>query len=115
MNNGRYPRMPFNHQMSIPREPEAEKITRDGLRLFNLPSKNSTRYARKTQFWKNAAVKTRRNLLADLRGEYLDIRAEFEPGDTEQFRACASAANPFSTTPKPNNSPPASSALLLSS
>jgi sucrose-6-phosphate hydrolase SacC (GH32 family) len=84
MNNGRYPRMPFNHQMSVLRELKLKK-TADGLRLFNLPIKEIDSLRKKTQFWKNASVKSGENLLSDLRGQYLDIRAEFEPGDAEQF------------------------------
>ena len=84
MNNGRYPRMPFNHQMSIPRELKLKRTAND-LRLYNLPISEIDSLRKKTQFWKNAAVKPGENLLADVRGEYLDIRAEFEAGDAEQF------------------------------
>jgi fructan beta-fructosidase len=84
MNNGRYPRMPFNHQMSIPRELKLKR-TADGLRLFELPIREVDSLRNKTQSWKNASIKPGENLLADIRGEYLDIRAEFEPGDAQQF------------------------------
>jgi sucrose-6-phosphate hydrolase SacC (GH32 family) len=84
MNNGRYPRMPFNHQMSIPRELKLKR-TADDLRLFNLPVKEIESLRKKTQYWKNATIKPGENLLSDIRGQYLDVRAEFEPGDAEQF------------------------------
>src|SRR6185295_16699634 len=84
MNNGRYPRMPFTQQMSFPRELKLKKIG-DALRLLELPIKEIDSLHKKTQFWKNTTVKPDENLLADIRGEYLDIRAEFEAGDAQEF------------------------------
>jgi sucrose-6-phosphate hydrolase SacC (GH32 family) len=84
MNNPRLPRMPFHGQMSVPRELKLKR-TMEGLRLFNLPISELDKLRKKTQFWKNAAVKAGENLLWDVRGEYLDIRAEFEAGDAQEF------------------------------
>src|SRR5207237_9127448 len=51
----------------------------------NLPIREIDSLSKKTQSWKDTAVKPNENLLSGIRGEYLDVRAEFECGDAEQF------------------------------
>ncbi|HEV8606815.1 MAG TPA: glycoside hydrolase family 32 protein [Tepidisphaeraceae bacterium] len=84
MNNGRYPRMPFNQQMSFPRELKL-KPTADGLRLFNLPVKEIASLRVKTHRWKDVPLKPGENLLSGLRGDLFEIQAEIEAGDAAEF------------------------------
>jgi sucrose-6-phosphate hydrolase SacC (GH32 family) len=85
MREGRYPRMPFNQQMSIPRELRLKR-TPEGLRLYNLPIKEvEWLYSSHTRVWGDVALKPGENLLDGLRGDLFDIRAEIDPGKAEEF------------------------------
>jgi fructan beta-fructosidase len=84
---GRYvafPGMPFNQQMTVPVELTL-RTTEDGVRLFAEPVKEIEALHDKKQSWKDVTVKPGgANPLADVKGELLDVRAEFRPGEAEQ-------------------------------
>src|SRR5258708_34672220 len=77
MNGGRYPKMPFNQQMSIPGELTLRQ-TPDGLRIARWPIRelDSLRGARHS--WAGTLSKGV-NPLADIKGDLFDINAEIEP------------------------------------
>ncbi len=77
MNGGRYPKMPFNQQMSIPAELTLRE-TPDGLRLARLPVRevDSLHGAHHSA---SGEIKESVNPLADVKGDTFDIRVEIEP------------------------------------
>lgn len=83
MSGGKYPEMPFNQQMSFPRELTL-RTTPDGIRLFCNPVREIEKLRADQRQWSNAALRPGENLLADLRGELFEIRAEIELGAAQQ-------------------------------
>jgi levanase/fructan beta-fructosidase len=79
MQGGQYPGMPFNQQMTFPRE-LALRTTPDGIRLCIVPVREIETIHAKEHAWEDQALKPGENLLAGLSGELFEIRAEIEPG-----------------------------------
>jgi len=80
MQGGKYPEMPFNQQMSVPRELSL-RTTPAGIRLCFAPIREIERLRGKRHAWKDLALRPDgENPLAQLAGELFDIEAEFEPG-----------------------------------
>ena len=84
MRGGRYPRMPFNQQMSFPRELKLKR-TPDGLRLFATPVPEIALLHGKRHEWSDLTLKPGGILLSGVAGELFDIEAEFEAGDAREF------------------------------
>jgi fructan beta-fructosidase len=82
MRGGSYPDMPFNQQMSIPRELSLRN-TDAGLRLFQMPVREVEALRRANHHWANEALAPRRDLLGGLGGELLDLDLELKLGDAK--------------------------------
>ena len=76
MAGGRYPKMPFNQQMSIPAELTLRK-TPDGLRMARWPIRELDSIRGAHHSWSNTLPKGA-NPLADIKGDLIDISAEIE-------------------------------------
>jgi len=83
MNGGKYPRMPFNQQMSFPCEMKLR--TSEGLRICRLPVKEIEKLHAKEHSWNDVPLKPGENPLADIVGDLFEVRAEFELGDASEF------------------------------
>jgi fructan beta-fructosidase len=77
MNGGRYPKMPFNQQMSIPAELTLRQ-TPDGLRIARWPIRELDSLRGAHHSWTGTLAKGV-NPLADIKGDLFDISAEIEP------------------------------------
>lgn len=85
MNNGTFPQMPFNHQMSYPCVLTLHN-TPDGPRLHRQPIKEIARlYDKKPVTLHNVVVKPGDNPLQNLSGDLWDIEAEFIVQDATTF------------------------------
>lgn len=80
LRNGKFPRMPFNGQMSFPSELTL-KSTAAGPRLFRTPIREVATLHDKVRTWTDLKLAPGENPLADLNGDLFHIRAEIEPGD----------------------------------
>jgi sucrose-6-phosphate hydrolase SacC (GH32 family) len=78
MSGGKYPGMPFNQQMSFPRELTL-RTTPDGVRLFMNPVREIESLRGHKQTWSGLAIKPDENPLAALTGELWEIQATLEP------------------------------------
>lgn len=83
MAGGKFPGMPFNQQMSFPREMTL-RTTPDGVRLFIEPVKEIETIHGKHHQWTDAALVPDENLLSGVHGELLDVRAEIELGEATE-------------------------------
>ena len=83
MAGGKYPRMPFNQQMSFPSVLTLRAFP-EGIRMCRQPVKEIESIHGKRHRWRNLTLKTDDNPLKDVSGELFDIRAEFKPGDTAE-------------------------------
>ena len=84
MSGGKYPDMPFNQQMSFPRELTL-RTTPDGIRMFCNPIREIEKLHGREHAWKNQALKPGENPLSGMSGDLFDIRAEIEPGSAKQI------------------------------
>jgi fructan beta-fructosidase len=84
MNGGKYPRMPFNQQMSFPCEMQLRTFP-EGLRLCRTPVKELETLRGKEHRFADVTLKSGENPLAGLAGDCFEIRAEFELGDATEF------------------------------
>ncbi|HSQ79135.1 MAG TPA: glycoside hydrolase family 32 protein [Candidatus Bathyarchaeia archaeon] len=78
MSGGKYPGMPFNQQMSFPRELRL-RTTPQGARLFITPVREVETLRASRKNWKGTAVKAGAPDLPLGRGELWDIEADLEP------------------------------------
>ncbi len=83
MRGGNFPGMPFNQQMSTPRNVTLRN-TAEGPRLFLYPVKEIENVRGEKHTWSNLALKAGDNPLAKLKGKLWDIDAIIEPGETQQ-------------------------------
>ncbi|MBK7642960.1 MAG: glycoside hydrolase family 32 protein [Planctomycetes bacterium] len=81
MNGGRYPRMPFNQQMSFPCELELVR-TSAGLRLTRMPVREIESLRTRTRTWASSELAGEVALEAE--GGLYDLEAEFEPGSASE-------------------------------
>jgi len=77
MSGAKYPDMPFNQQMSFPRELTL-RTTPDGIRLYRVPVREIEKIHAKKHAFADIALKPGDNPLSGLTGDLFDIRAEFE-------------------------------------
>ncbi len=84
MAGGKYPGMPFNQQMSVPRVLTL-RTTPEGIRLYMKPVKEIENLHEKEHSFSNVTLKPGENLLKDITGELFDIRAVIEPGKATAF------------------------------
>ena len=82
MNGGRYPGMPFNQQMSVPRVLSL-RTTPDGVRLFTEPVDELKVLRGREHRWADVALDEARVTLDGVSGELFDIEAVFELGEAE--------------------------------
>ncbi|HWE95906.1 MAG TPA: glycoside hydrolase family 32 protein [Tepidisphaeraceae bacterium] len=83
MNGGKYPRMPFNQQMSFPCAMTLRN-TPDGPRVFRLPVKEIESLYAKEHKLADVAIGPGANPLAAITGDCFDIEAEIELGDAQE-------------------------------
>jgi fructan beta-fructosidase len=74
-----FPGMPFNQQMTFPRE-FSLRTTGEGTRLFARPAKEIESLYRQRHNLENMTLGSGSNPLADITGELFDIEMELEPG-----------------------------------
>jgi sucrose-6-phosphate hydrolase SacC (GH32 family) len=84
MNGGRFPRMPFNQQMSFPHELRLKRVA-DGPRLFSMPVREIVRLHGRSQTLAGLTLRPGDNPLSGFSGELFDIEAELEPIDARAF------------------------------
>jgi fructan beta-fructosidase len=78
MAGGKYPRMPFNQQMSVPAELTLRTFP-EGVRLCTLPVREIDRLHKGEKFSFQGELKLGDNPLKGVSGELLDIRLKIEP------------------------------------
>jgi len=83
MAGGRYPGMPFNQQMSVPRVLTL-RTTPEGIRMFVEPVREIEKLRGKSYAWENLALKPGANPPAGLCGELFDIETDIELGQAKQ-------------------------------
>jgi fructan beta-fructosidase len=79
MRDGKYPRMPFNGQMSFPAELKL-KTTAEGPRLFRTPVKEIEQLHGQPTNWNDLPLAAGTNRLADIKGDLFHIIADLEVG-----------------------------------
>jgi len=84
MAGGKYPDMPFNQQMSFPRELTL-RTTPEGIRLFHKPVKEIENIHQKEHSCNDKVLKPGENMLSGISGDLFDIRAEIELGNATEF------------------------------
>lgn len=77
-----YPGMPFNQQMTFPRELSL-KTTPNGIRLFMQPAREITKLHAKQHRKTGVALSTGQNPLSGIEGELFDIEAVIELGQAK--------------------------------
>ena len=80
-----YPGMPFNQQMSFPRELTL-RATKDGLCVFRYPVQEIELLYRKEHRWCNQLLPQGEKLLTDIEHDLLDIDLDIELRHAEQIR-----------------------------
>ncbi|MBI5394493.1 MAG: glycoside hydrolase family 32 protein [Verrucomicrobia bacterium] len=80
-----YPGMPFNQQMSFPRELTL-RTTPEGPRVFRQPIAEITKLYEKTHESGPRPLEPGDNALAGIHHDLLDIELELEPGQTKQVK-----------------------------
>lgn len=83
MNGGKYPNMPFNQQMSFPCELQLRTFP-EGVRMTRMPVREIEEIRVKEHKWTDERLTPGDNLLAGIRGDLFDIRAEIEPGEAKE-------------------------------
>ncbi len=83
MAGGRYPGMPFNQQMTIPRVLTL-RTAPEGIRLFIEPVREVETLRAGTVRRRDLKLAPGSNPLADVSGELLDIQVEIQPGASQQ-------------------------------
>ncbi len=84
MSGGKYPKMPFNQQMSFPCELKLEPSP-EGLRLCRLPVKEIERLHDRKYAWAGKTLQPGENPLDGIAGDLFDLRAELEPAGASEF------------------------------
>lgn len=77
MRGAKYPRMPFNQQMSFPCELKLRSLP-EGLRLTRLPVKEINLLHTNDQNWTDQTLPAGENLFNGVTGELLDLRIEID-------------------------------------
>lgn len=85
LTGGSYPRMPFNQQLSVPRELRLRR-TEDGIRLFSLPVREIAQLRETTHRWAHRALPAGEDLLEGINADLVEIVADIEPGAARAIR-----------------------------
>jgi len=86
MAGGKYPRMPFNQQMSFPVE-LALRVFPEGVRLCRVPVGEIDLLRKRTHEWRNETLEPAQNLIPQTECDLFDIQAEINLGRAEAFGA----------------------------
>ncbi len=86
MAGGKYPSMPFNHQMSFPVELTLRAFP-EGIRMCRQPVREIESLHGKAHTWENHTIRPNENLVPETDWDLFDVRAEVELGDAEAFGA----------------------------
>jgi fructan beta-fructosidase len=78
------PGMPFNQMMTFPCELTL-RTTEEGIRMFAEPVREIEKLHGPKQAWSDRLLQPGENLLAGTNGDLFDLRAEFEPGEAQEF------------------------------
>ncbi|MBN2295595.1 MAG: GH32 C-terminal domain-containing protein [Pirellulales bacterium] len=81
MNGGKFPGMPFNQQMTVPRVLSL-RTTPEGVRLFVEPVEELKKLRGEEHAWRDLAISKKPKMLDGIDSELLDIEAVFLPGKT---------------------------------
>ena len=81
---GRYRHMPFNQQLTFPRE-LALRSTAEGPMLFKTPVREIASIHTDAHHWTEAEVVPGENLLSDISGDLFDTSADIEIGEATAF------------------------------
>lgn len=84
MQDGVYPNMPFNQQMSFPYEFRLRRYGYRSYRIFAEPIREIEALRGAPRTWKELTLKPGENPLAGLSGDTFDIVAEIEPGTARE-------------------------------
>lgn len=84
MRDGEYPGMPFNQQMSFPRELTLRNFE-EGLRLCKQPVREINKLHKTTHDWENTQLSPGENLLDGISCKLLDIRSEIDLSKADEF------------------------------
>jgi fructan beta-fructosidase len=84
MVGGRYPKMPFNQQMTFPCELTLRRYP-EGLRLCKYPVREIERLYTRQHAYTHQTVRTGQNPLRELNGDLFDIDADVELGTALEF------------------------------
>jgi sucrose-6-phosphate hydrolase SacC (GH32 family) len=79
MAGGKYPGMPFNQQMSVPRVLTL-RTTTEGVRLFMEPVEELEKLRKKEHAWQDLTLGETPKVLDGVRGALFDIQATFQLG-----------------------------------
>lgn len=77
MHGGKFPAMPFTHQMSFPVELTLKTFA-EGIRLCREPVREIEALYTKTDQWKDVAIRPGTDLIPQTRAELFDVRLDFE-------------------------------------
>jgi fructan beta-fructosidase len=83
MSGGRYPGMPFNQQMTVPRVLTL-RTTPEGIRLFIEPVREIEKLRGKEHAWQDVTLAPQQKPLTGVQGELFDIAAEIVLGDAQK-------------------------------
>ena len=97
MQGGTYPGMPFNQQMSIPKELKLLS-TATGPQLYALPVSEVASLRRSTNHWSGQAFNPGTNLLTGLSGRLFDIEMQFAPSNATTVNLTLAGNNITYTT-----------------
>lgn len=81
---GRYRHMPFNQQLTFPRE-LALKSTAEGPMLFKTPAREIASIRTKEHHWTETTLHPGDDPLSDISGDLFDISLDIEPGEAKAF------------------------------
>jgi fructan beta-fructosidase len=84
MADGEYPEMPFNQQMSIPRELTLRTF-KEGVRLCKRPVREIEDLRQESHTWYDLVLQPGENPLEEISGELFDMELEFDPGEAEEL------------------------------
>jgi fructan beta-fructosidase len=84
MAGGKFPGMPFEHQMNFPTEVTL-RTTEEGIMMYRLPVKEIQILHDKGKKWSNVTLNPGENIFSGISGELFDIRTEIEPGNALSF------------------------------
>ncbi|WP_332633585.1 glycoside hydrolase family 32 protein [Halalkalibacter flavus] len=89
MNNWEYaesiPTYPWRGAMSLPRELTLKTIPEEGMKLIQTPIKELQAIRKSPYQWSDLKVTPEENILSDIKGNMIEIKADFELGSASEF------------------------------